>query len=66
MTYDYSGALRNRFNFLRLGDTPELIGSDDLWMAMDCTVSPDGRWFIYSEPAGPNGQGRLFLKKIQP
>jgi hypothetical protein len=65
MTFNYAAPTRNRFNILRLGATPELVGSDDLWATTDCSVSPDGRWFVYGEPSGPVAQARLFLKKIE-
>jgi hypothetical protein len=57
---------RSRVNFMLLGDgDPRVAASVDIWYAVDCNVSPDGRWFVYGDPTGYIPTGRLYLKKIR-
>ena len=42
-----------------------VIGSVDLvGSPTDCSISPDGRWFMYGDAVGYNNQGTLYLKEV--
>jgi hypothetical protein len=65
MTYSFDDPLTvARFNFVRLGENLEIVGSADLLSMPECHLSPDGAWFVYASPAA-NGSAKLYLKKIK-
>lgn len=57
---------RSRFQFMAIsGGSATPIGSADLWLATDCSLSPDGQWFMYGEGYdGKNVPGKLYLKHV--
>jgi hypothetical protein len=63
MTHSYESNPQ-RFNFVRLGENPEIVGSADLSAVPECDLSPDGVWFVYSSYPSV-GPGKLYLKKIK-
>jgi len=46
------------------GGNMQAIGSADIWFPTDCTLSPDGRWFVYGNAMGYVDTGELYLKRV--
>jgi hypothetical protein len=42
-----------------------VVGTADLWDPTDCTLSPDGKWFVYGNGTGYVTPGELYLKPIR-
>jgi hypothetical protein len=61
----YPNGARGRHSILKLDTEAHLIGSADLWDPTDCTLSPDGKWFVYGNGTGYINTGELYLKAIR-
>jgi hypothetical protein len=56
---------RARHSIVKLDTQASVVGSADLWDPTDCTLSPDGKWFVYGNGTGYITTGELYLKKVQ-
>ena len=61
----FPAAARARHAIVKLDTQAEVIGTADLWDPTDCTLSPDGKWFVYGNGTGYTTTGELFLKSIR-
>ncbi len=61
----YTGMPSARHEIVKLDTEARVIGSADLWAPTDCTLSPDGRWFVYGNATGYIGSGELYLKSVR-
>jgi hypothetical protein len=53
------------FQIVRLDGNATVIGSTTLFRPSDCSVSPDGKWFVYGAATGYYTTGRLYLKALR-
>ena len=61
----YPMGTRARYSIVKLETEAQPIGSADLWDPTDCTLSPDGKWFVYGNGTGYINTGELYLKAIR-
>lgn len=56
---------RARHSIVKLDSAAHVIGTADLLAPTDCTLSPDGKWFIYGNTTGYLSAGDLYLKPVR-
>jgi hypothetical protein len=50
----------NRYDLVRLGDELTVVGRFNVYAPTDCSLSPDGRWFVYGNPTGNVRTGKVW------
>lgn len=61
----FAAGPRARHEIVKLDVAAHVIGSANLLAPTDCTLSPDGKWFVYGNATGYIGLGELYLKSVR-